>query len=60
VKAIFVGNTVSATLSKQMAADTGVTLAQLYTDSLGPAGSGVETYVDYIRANTTTIVEALR
>lgn len=60
VKAIFVGNTVNPILARQIAADTGVKLVPLYTGSLGPAGSGAESYLDYIRYNTTAIVEALR
>jgi manganese/iron transport system substrate-binding protein len=60
VRAIFVGTTVNSTLSQRVADDTGIKLLRLYTGSLGPAGSGVETYLDYIRYNTTTIVEGLR
>jgi ABC-type Zn uptake system ZnuABC Zn-binding protein ZnuA len=60
VKAIFVGVSVNPALSKQVAADTGTRLVTLYTGSLGPEGSGVETYLDYIRYNTEAIVEALK
>ncbi len=60
VKAIFVGVSVNPALSQQVAQDTGVNLLKLYTGSLGPAGSGVETYLDYIRYNTNTIVEGLK
>lgn len=60
VKAIFVGTSVNPSLSQRVAEDTGVKLVTLYTGSLGPEGSGVETYIDYIRYNTTAIVEALR
>lgn len=60
VKAIFVGASVNPALSRQVAQDTGVKLLKLYTGSLGPAGSGVETYLDYIRYNTNTIVEGLK
>lgn len=60
VRAVFVGTTVNPSLAQQVAADTGVRLVTLYTGSLGPAGSGVETYVDYIRYNTTAIVDGLR
>lgn len=59
IKAVFVGNTVNPALSEQLAADTGIRLLTLYTGSLGPAGSGVETYLDYMRYNTETIVEGL-
>ncbi len=60
VRAIFVGITVNDAVSEQIAADTGIQLVPLYTGSLGEAGSGAETYLDYIRYNTTAIVEALR
>lgn len=59
VRAVFVGTTVNPSLVQQVAADTGVQLVTLYTGSLGPMGSGVETYVDYIRYNTTAIVDGL-
>lgn len=59
VKAVFVGTTVNPALSKQVAEDTGAALITLYTGSLGPAGSGVESYIDYIRYNTEAIVAAL-
>ncbi len=59
-KAIFVGTTVNPVLAKRMAEDTGVELIPLYTGSLGKAGSGAETYLDFIRYNTLAIVEALK
>jgi len=60
VKAIFVGSTVNPALSERVAQDSGVRLLTLYTGSLGPAGSGVESYVDYIKTNTNTIVAGLK
>lgn len=60
VKAVFVGNTVNSSLARRVADDTGVQLVQLYTGSLGLPGSGVETYLEYIRYNTTAIVAALK
>lgn len=60
VKAIFVGNTVSPGLEQRVAEDTGLRLVTLYTESLGPEGSGADNYIDYIRYNTTAIVEALK
>jgi ABC-type Zn uptake system ZnuABC Zn-binding protein ZnuA len=32
---------------------------ELYTDAVGPVGSGAETYIGMIRANIDTLVEAL-
>ncbi|HEX9921816.1 MAG TPA: zinc ABC transporter substrate-binding protein [Anaerolineae bacterium] len=57
--AIFIGSGVNSTLAEQVAADTGTKLVPLYTESLGPPGSGVETYIDFIRYNTTAIAEGL-
>lgn len=60
VPAIFAENTSNPDLMEAVAAEAGVTLAPtLYTDALGPAGSGVESYVDLIRTNTESIVTAL-
>ena len=60
IKAVLLGNTISPTLAQQVAQDTGVNLATIYTGSLsepdGPAG----TYLDYIRYNVQAIVEALK
>ena len=60
VKAIFVGNTVNPGMEQRVAEDTGIQLVTLYTESLGPEGSGAENYIDYIRFNTMAIVEALK
>jgi ABC-type Zn uptake system ZnuABC Zn-binding protein ZnuA len=60
VKAVFVGNTANPALSEQIAADTGIHVVPLYAGSLGPAGSGAETYLDYLRYNTEAIVNALK
>ena len=60
IKAIFVGTTVNPTLSERVAGDTGVKLVTLYTGSLGPAGSGADTYINYIRYDTQAIVAALK
>jgi len=59
VEAVFVGTTINPSLAKQVAEDTGIELVTLYTGSLGPEGSGVETYVAYICFNTIAIVDAL-
>jgi ABC-type Zn uptake system ZnuABC Zn-binding protein ZnuA len=60
VKAVFVGTTVNAVLSNRLAEDTGINVVPLYTGSLGVPGSGAETYLDFIRYNTTAIVKALK
>ncbi len=60
VKVIFVDNTVNPDLAERVAGDTGIEVATLYTGSLGPAGSGAENYLDYMRYDVTAIVEALK
>jgi zinc/manganese transport system substrate-binding protein/manganese/iron transport system substrate-binding protein len=60
VKAIFVGNTVNPALSEQVARDTGAKLVFLYTDSLGEAGSQVDSYLNFMRYNVSAIVDALK
>lgn len=60
VPAVFAENMGASSLLNQVAAEAGVVLvATLFTDALGPAGSGGETYVDMMRSNVTTIVAAL-
>lgn len=58
--AIFVGDVVNEGLARQIAADTGTRLAPVLTESLTPADGPGPTYIDYMRHNVTTIVEALR
>jgi len=60
VKAVFVGTTVNPATADQLARDLGIRVVALYTGSLGPAGSGADTYIDYTRYNTNAIVGALR
>lgn len=60
VPAIFAENVSNNSLINQVANEAGVqVVASLYTDALGPAGSGADTYLDMMRQNTTTIVTAL-
>jgi ABC-type Zn uptake system ZnuABC Zn-binding protein ZnuA len=60
VRAIFVGMEVNPATSEQVAADTGARLVPIYSGSLGNAGSGVESYVEWMRYNVQAIVEALK
>ncbi len=59
VQAIFVGNTVSPELAERVAEDTGAALYFFYTGSLSDQDGDASTYVDYIKYNVSTIVEAL-
>jgi manganese/iron transport system substrate-binding protein len=61
VPAIFAETTINPVLIQTVAAEAGVEVAEqeLYSDSLGEAGSGAETYLEMMRLNTLTIVQAL-
>lgn len=61
VKAIFVETSVNPKQVRAIAEDAGVVIGgELYSDSMGPAGSAGETYLGMMRENVLTIVEALR
>ena len=61
VKAIFTENTVESKVAQDIADQTGAkVLAGLYGDSLGPVGSGADTYEGMMRVNTHTIARALK
>ncbi len=60
VPAIFVGNTVSSTLSERVAQDLGVQIVTVITGSLTPADGPAPTYIDYIRYNVSAITGALK
>jgi len=60
VAAVFTEPSVSGRLARMVAEESGVTVVRdLYTGSLGGPGSGAETYIEMMRANVETIVEAL-
>ncbi len=61
VPAVFVETTISPKLMERVAREAGVRIGgRLYGDSLGPPGSGAETYLGMMRHNVRVIVEALR
>jgi ABC-type Zn uptake system ZnuABC Zn-binding protein ZnuA len=60
VKAIFVGVSVNPALAEQVAADTGVQLIAVYTESLSSAAGPAATYLDMMRYDIETIVGALK
>ena len=61
VKAIFVETSVNPALIRQIARDAGVAVGgELYSDSMGTAGSAGETYIGMMRENVLTIVQALK
>lgn len=60
VPAVFAENVAASGLLSQVAHEAGVeVVASLFTDALGPEGSGAPTYIEMMRYNVTTIVQAL-
>ncbi|MXW68698.1 MAG: zinc ABC transporter substrate-binding protein [Acidimicrobiia bacterium] len=60
VPALFGETTVSDKLAQAVARETGASLVQLYSGSLGAEGSGADTYLTMVRANVERIVGALK
>ena len=56
---IFVSDSVSHDVSEQVARETGIELVPLSTGSLTEAGGKAPTYLDFMRLNVETIVQAL-
>jgi ABC-type Zn uptake system ZnuABC Zn-binding protein ZnuA len=57
VKAIFAESSVNAKVEQAIAREAGAELGrELWADTLGPAGSGGETYVESVAANTRALV----
>lgn len=61
LRAIFAENISSDRLASALAAELGddVRVVQLFTDAVGPPGSGAESYVGLLRTDIELIVEAL-
>lgn len=60
VPAIFTETTVSDSLARQVADESGARMVQLYTGSLSEADGPAATYLDYMRYNTGQIAAALQ
>ena len=61
VKAIFVETSVNKTLIEEIAAEAGVKVGgELYSDSMGRAGSAGESYIGMMRENVLRIVQGLQ
>jgi manganese/iron transport system substrate-binding protein len=59
-RAVFVETTVNPKLIRQIAREAGVRVGgELYSDSMGEAGSASDTYIGMMRENVITIVTAL-
>lgn len=59
VGALFVDHESSDTLARVVAEEGGLALIPLYSGSIGPPGSGAESYVGMMRTNLEAIVAAL-
>lgn len=59
VSAVFAENTVGTRIAEQIAQESGAQFYTLYSDSLSDADGPAATYLDYMRYNVTTIVQAL-
>jgi manganese/iron transport system substrate-binding protein len=61
VKAVFVETSVNPKLVREVAKEAGVKVGgELYSDSMGAAGTAGQTYIDMMRENVITIVDALK
>lgn len=61
VKAVFVETSVNPKLVREVAREAGVKVGgELYSDSMGAAGSAGQTYIGMMRENVITIVDALK
>jgi manganese/iron transport system substrate-binding protein len=61
IKAIFIETSVSPKIIEEIAKEAGIKVGgALYSDSMGPPGSGGETYLGMMRENVLTIVEAMK
>jgi manganese/iron transport system substrate-binding protein len=60
IPAVFTEDTVNPRLADQVASDTGIKLAEVYTGSLGEPSSGADTYVGMLETDVNIIVSALR
>ena len=60
IPALFGETTVSERLAQTIATETGAQLFRLFSGSLGPEGSGADTYLGMVRTNVERIVEALK
>ncbi|MEB1809291.1 MAG: metal ABC transporter substrate-binding protein [Bacillaceae bacterium] len=61
VPAVFVESTVDKRYMETISNETGVPIAgEVYTDAIGAAGSGAETYIGMIKHNVSVFVEGLK
>ncbi|MDP2188314.1 MAG: zinc ABC transporter substrate-binding protein [Sphingobacteriaceae bacterium] len=59
--ALFIESTINPKLLQQVAADAGIRIGgSMYADSMGPKGSGADTYLSMLRHNADTLLEGLQ
>ncbi|MBN2064556.1 MAG: zinc ABC transporter substrate-binding protein [Sedimentisphaerales bacterium] len=60
-RAVFVETSINPKLIREIAAQAGIVVGgELYSDSMGDAGTDAQSYIGMMQANVLTIVEALR
>ena len=59
-RVLVIGSGVNPSLARRVAHDTGLQLVTLWTGSLSEPSGPAATYLDYMRHNVTTLVEALK
>lgn len=60
VPAIFIGASINPALAERVSADTGVALVVLYGETLSGPDGPAPTYLELMRYNVTSIIDALR
>ena len=60
IQAVFGEKIARERLASALANEAGATLVRLYSDSLGPEGSGADTYITMVQSNVRFVVEVLR
>ncbi len=60
VKAIFINSGANQSIAQRISEDTGTRLVSLYMHSLSDKGSQAGNYIDFIRFNVTSIINALK
>lgn len=58
-RVLVIGHGVNPALAQRVAHDTGLRMVTLYTGSLGGPDSPAATYLDYLRYNVKTLIQAL-
>jgi ABC-type Zn uptake system ZnuABC Zn-binding protein ZnuA len=60
IRTIFVGSSANPVMADRIARDTGARVEIIYSGTLGGPGSGVESYIEYMKFNVQVIAGALQ